>query len=95
MKHFNFPADAFIGYIRICRPGSVLGPQQQYLCSIQTKIFSLGENHRKKYDITDQVILDLDNLTISEDKLIMNSVDIEIAKNGQKKQGKSLVDKKK
>ena len=32
MKHYRFPADAFIGYIRICRPGSVLGPQQQFLC---------------------------------------------------------------
>jgi cell division cycle 14 len=32
MKHFRFPAEAFIGYIRICRPGSILGPQQQYLC---------------------------------------------------------------
>jgi cell division cycle 14 len=34
MKHYRFPAEAFIGYIRICRPGSVLGPQQQYLCVI-------------------------------------------------------------
>ena len=32
MKHYKFPAEAFIGYIRICRPGSVLGPQQQFLC---------------------------------------------------------------
>lgn len=27
MKHFNFPAAAFIGWIRIARPGSILGPQ--------------------------------------------------------------------
>lgn len=32
MKHFKFPAEAFIGYIRLCRPGSVLGPQQQFIC---------------------------------------------------------------
>jgi cell division cycle 14 len=31
MKHYKFPADAFIGYIRIMRPGSVLGPQQHFL----------------------------------------------------------------
>lgn len=31
MKHFNFPAEAFIGYIRVARPGSILGPQQQFL----------------------------------------------------------------
>ena len=27
MKHYQIPADAFIGWIRIARPGSVLGPQ--------------------------------------------------------------------
>lgn len=26
MKHFNFPAAYFIGWIRIARPGSILGP---------------------------------------------------------------------
>jgi cell division cycle 14 len=31
MKHFKFPAAAFIGWIRIARPGSILGPQQHYL----------------------------------------------------------------
>ena len=28
MKHFGFPPAAFIGWIRIARPGSILGPQQ-------------------------------------------------------------------
>lgn len=27
MKHYGFPAAAFIGYVRLCRPGSILGPQ--------------------------------------------------------------------
>lgn len=31
MKHYYFPAAAFIGWIRIARPGSILGPQQNYL----------------------------------------------------------------
>lgn len=31
MKHFKFPAAFFIGWIRIARPGSILGPQQYYL----------------------------------------------------------------
>ena len=31
MKHYKFPAAAFIGWIRIARPGSILGPQQHYL----------------------------------------------------------------
>ena len=28
MKHLGFPPAAFIGWIRIARPGSILGPQQ-------------------------------------------------------------------
>ena len=35
MKHFKFPAAAFIGWIRIARPGSILGPQQYYLHDIE------------------------------------------------------------
>jgi len=31
MKHYKFPAAAFIGWIRIARPGSILGPQQYFL----------------------------------------------------------------
>ena len=31
MKHYHFPAAPFIGYIRIARPGSILGPQQMFL----------------------------------------------------------------
>ena len=27
MKHYGFPPAAFIGWIRIARPGSILGPQ--------------------------------------------------------------------
>ena len=35
MKHYKFLARDFIGYIRLCRPGSVLGPQQQFLVDKQ------------------------------------------------------------
>ena len=31
MKHYKIPATTMIAWIRICRPGSVLGPQQQFL----------------------------------------------------------------
>jgi len=27
IKKYQLPAKAFIGYIRLCRPGSILGPQ--------------------------------------------------------------------
>jgi hypothetical protein len=37
MKHYNFPALALIGWMRICRPGSVLGPQQHFLTVMEAK----------------------------------------------------------
>jgi len=43
MKHYKFPAAAFIGWIRIARPGSILGPQQHYL--IEKEAEYLGFNH--------------------------------------------------
>jgi cell division cycle 14 len=38
MKHFGFPAAPFTGWIRIARPGSILGPQQHYLLVRKTKV---------------------------------------------------------
>jgi cell division cycle 14 len=40
MKHYKIPAAPFIGWIRIARPGSILGPQQHYL--IEKESFYLG-----------------------------------------------------
>lgn len=31
IKHYGFSAADFIGWIRLCRPGSILGPQQYFL----------------------------------------------------------------
>lgn len=31
MKHYKFTAAEAIGWLRICRPGSVIGPQQNFL----------------------------------------------------------------
>lgn len=42
MKHYRMPAPAFIGWIRICRPGSILGAQQQFLNQQQENYFRLG-----------------------------------------------------
>ena len=35
-----------IGYIRICRPGSVIGPQQHYLKEMEQKCWRMGDQHR-------------------------------------------------
>jgi len=43
MKHYKFPAPDFIGWMRLARPGSVLGPQQQFLCDKEATMHKMGE----------------------------------------------------
>lgn len=42
ISHFRFPARAFIGWSRLCRPGCVLGPQQQFLVEMEANFMRLG-----------------------------------------------------
>jgi cell division cycle 14 len=42
MKHYAFPARAFIGWNRMCRPGSILGNQQQFLVDMEQEMFQAG-----------------------------------------------------
>lgn len=42
MKHYRFTAAEVIGWMRICRPGSVIGPQQQFLKEIEQRMWQLG-----------------------------------------------------
>ncbi|TMW67377.1 hypothetical protein Poli38472_012493 [Pythium oligandrum] len=42
MKHDHFTAHELIGWLRICRPGSVIGPQQQFMESIEAKMWQLN-----------------------------------------------------
>jgi cell division cycle 14 len=46
MKHYRFPAAEFIGWIRIARPGSILGPQQHFLIDIENFMFKLSEKSK-------------------------------------------------
>merc|ERR1719226_383944 len=47
MKHYQFPARAFIAWNRMCRPGSILGPQQQFLLDMQNDMFQAGMAMRR------------------------------------------------
>jgi cell division cycle 14 len=53
IKHFDFTGLEFIGWARICRPGSVLGPQQQFLCDQYSEKHGIEkksvENSEDKY----------------------------------------------
>ncbi|XP_061152430.1 dual specificity protein phosphatase CDC14AB isoform X3 [Syngnathus typhle] len=46
MKHYRFSAAEAIAWIRICRPGSVIGPQQHFLEENQAWLWLLGNHHR-------------------------------------------------
>jgi cell division cycle 14 len=42
MKHHGFTAREVMGWIRICRPGSIIGPQQHYLEQQESRMHMLG-----------------------------------------------------
>ena len=46
IKHYGFTAEEAIGYIRICRPGSVIGPQQKYLISKAKQLAAEGRESK-------------------------------------------------
>ena len=48
MKHYGFTAEEIIGWLRVCRPGSVIGPQQHYLQQMQPIMWRLGDEMRAK-----------------------------------------------
>jgi len=52
MKHYAWTAAQVIAWLRICRPGSVIGPQQQFLEQQQAKMWRLGDQYRKKHNLT-------------------------------------------
>jgi protein-tyrosine phosphatase len=42
MKHYRFTATECIAWMRICRPGMVIGPQQHFLKQIETIMWQAG-----------------------------------------------------
>ena len=51
MKHYQCTAEEVIGWLRIARPGSIIGPQQQWLKEMQTRMWREGELFRQKRGI--------------------------------------------
>ena len=96
MKHYRFPARAFIGYIRICRPGSILGPQQTFLLQEQDKYFKLGEQYRAKKGIGNKLIVKLEGLNLEDNNNVKYSEnDKKIIEKGDTGQGSRLNKEKK
>ena len=48
MKHYGFSAAEFIGWNRVVRPGSIIGPQQHYLREIQPAMWEAGRKFRAR-----------------------------------------------
>ena len=96
MKHYRFPARAFIGYIRICRPGSILGPQQAFLVQEQEKYFKLGDAYRAKKGLGDKLIVKLEGLNLDDDTNVKYTEnDKKINEKGDVGQGSRLNKEKK
>lgn len=47
MKHYKWTADEAIAWLRICRPGSVIGPQQDFVLDYQQKMWEEGHKYRQ------------------------------------------------
>ena len=51
IKHYGYTASESTAWCRICRPGSVVGPQQQYLMSVEEKLKQEGQAYREKHKL--------------------------------------------
>ena len=50
MKHYRWTANETLAYMRICRPGTVIGPQQQWLKEQEPKMWREGDAWRSQQD---------------------------------------------
>jgi len=48
MKHYKFTAAECIAWLRICRPGSIIGPQQHYMEDKQAWLWMQGDIYRAR-----------------------------------------------
>ncbi|XP_029639549.2 dual specificity protein phosphatase CDC14C isoform X4 [Octopus sinensis] len=69
MKHYRFSAAESIAWLRVCRPGSVIGPQQNFLIEKQDWLWLQGDLYRSKVKDYDKVY---ENNCVSK---IMSAVD--------------------
>eukprot|EP01036_Dinobryon_divergens_P025185 gene25185-33708_t len=42
IKHYSYTTKESIAWCRLCRPGSIVGPQQQYLASVEDRLVAEG-----------------------------------------------------
>ena len=57
MKHYRITAEEIIGWMRVTRPGSVIGPQQHFLREIQPRMWREGELMRTRLSAQPKMLL--------------------------------------
>lgn len=92
VKNYRFLSAHWIGWNRICRPGSVLGPQQHFLIEIQSELLQMGSMKNLPQhlplleeggqDIAEPIQTQLKHLSLSERR---------VADQGELGQGERLV----
>ncbi|XP_017682724.1 PREDICTED: dual specificity protein phosphatase CDC14A isoform X4 [Lepidothrix coronata] len=72
MKHYKFTHAEAIAWIRICRPGSIIGPQQHFLEEKQAMLWLEGDHIRSKQkqrvvdENINRVLCGLNDISISD-----------------------------
>jgi len=90
MKHFGIPASAYIGWSRIMRPGSVLGPQQHFLNEVEEEYIKAGGSEDKR----EVLISQLGKLTLEDSKVEMSPHEAKIKAEGDEGQAQRLKERK-
>ena len=62
MKHYRFTAKEVVGWMRICRPGMVIGPQQQFLQDLQPIMWQEGDLIRSLHKLSATAIVISDSI---------------------------------
>uniref|UniRef100_A0A8C4D863 Uncharacterized protein n=1 Tax=Dicentrarchus labrax TaxID=13489 RepID=A0A8C4D863_DICLA len=83
MKHFRFTAAEAIAWIRICRPGSIIGPQQNFLEEKQ-------HSFRRQQEAMSCLLSSMDDLSINTTLYKSYSLDESNCKEGGLTQGDKL-----
>ncbi|XP_060091450.1 dual specificity protein phosphatase CDC14B isoform X3 [Heteronotia binoei] len=73
MKHYRMTAVETIAWLRICRPGSVIGSQQHFLLEKQSELWMEGDSFRSKLrknsklEVT-KILSGVDDISINDSK---------------------------
>lgn len=78
MKHYKFTAEEVIAWLRICRPGSVIGPQQDFVKQWEQKMWEEGEVFRKQRGL--RLLYDADRKDPEQDTAASSQFDKEFSK---------------